>query len=1116
MAACRTCQTELPEGARFCPACGTSVDAPPTEGVERKVVTVLFADLGGSTAFTEARDPEDVRAVIQPYFARVRAELERYGGTFEKFIGDAVMALFGAPVSHEDDPDRAVRAALAIRDAIAESGALDPELGLHVRVAVHTGEAVIALGARVAEGEGMAAGDVVNTAFRMQEAAPPNGVVVGEQTYRATRTGFEYGEERLIAAKGKAEPVRVWEALRAKAPLRPAYIGPGLAPLVGRREELNLLIDTLTRVRREGSVQLLTLTGVPGIGKSRLVWELLTALEREPALVTWRRGRCLPYGEGVSFWALGEMVKAEAGILESDEAEQAREKVARCVRAVVPDGDASWIEAHLRPLAGVGLEPVPHRESRDEAFAAWRRFLEALAERGLLVLVFEDLHWADDGLLDFVDHLANWSQGVPLLLVGTARPELLERRPDWGGGKRNAATIALSPLSDDETDRLVDFLLRRARLPEAVRAGLRARAEGNPLYAEEYARMLGDRGLLAGDGAGADALPLPESVQGIIASRLDALPSDQKNLLHDAAVVGRGFWVGALERMADESTDALEPLLHVLELKDFVRRQRDSAVAGEPQYTFLHALVRDVSYAQIPRAQRARKHCLAAEWIESLARPEDHAEMLAHHYLAALEFTRAAGQDTSSFAERAAGALRHAGDRAFALNAFENAAGFYEGAVALVSDEDPERPGLLFRLGQSRFHASAAGEPELAAARDALVAAGDKARAAEAEVLLVTLAWRRGDHETSEAHKEQALELVDGLPPSPSKAAVLADVSRFLWLTNEPEEAIRVGQDVLRMAEALGLDEIRSRALDVIGGARVATGDVRGIEDREQSVELARRLNSPTLPRATNNIATTLTVLGELDRSFARYAEARAAAERFGDAALIRWLRLGELLEAFWTGAWDDAVACADAFIAECDTSPHYLEPCFRIFRGRVRLARGDGSAARADAEHGLELARRAEDAQMLYPSLAYAGRAAAETGATGDAGRFADELLGLATQRTFLAGEWLVDIAETLFALARGPEFGELAARLTPKTPWLEASAAYCAGDALAAADGYARIGSRPDEAVARVRAASALAERGNPAQADAQLERALEFYRSVGAAAYLRQAEPLLTGSA
>ena len=682
-------------------------------------MTVLFADLVGFTSRAEQMDPEDVRALLSPFYARLRAELERFGGTVEKFIGDAVMALFGAPVTHEDDAERAVRAALAIRDWVHE------EERIQVRLAVNTGEALIMLGARPSEGEGMAAGDVVNTAARLQAAAPVNGVLVGERTFRETRAVIEYREAEPVAAKGKRDPVPVWEALQARARLGVDVPHQAKARLVGRERELGALRDALARVRAERTPQLVTLVGVPGIGKSRLVYELWQIADAEADLISWRQGRSLPYGEGVSYWALAEMVKAQAGILEDDPADQAGAKLAQMTADVIGAADADWVHRHLGSLAGLGSGGMPAGGDQNEAFAAWRLFFEALAERRPLVLVFEDLHWADDGLLDFVDYLVGWAGEVPLLVLGAARPELLARRPGWGGGKPNAITLSLAPLSDGETARLIGSLLGRPVLEAGQQAGLLAHAGGNPLYAEQYVQILADHW------AGQE-LPLPESIQGIIAARLDLLAPPEKRLLQDAAVIGKVFWPAAVAALGGTpDRGELQEYLHGLERKQFIRRERRSSVTGETQYAFVHMLLRDVTYGQIPRAARAGKHARAAGWIESLGRPEDHAEMLAHHYLSAMDLARAASQDTTGLAPGARGALQRAGDRAFALNAFPAAAGYYRAALALwQEDAQEQRAGLLLLMGAALHEIG-----ELEQAGTALAEGAEAAAAASLPVL---------------------------------------------------------------------------------------------------------------------------------------------------------------------------------------------------------------------------------------------------------------------------------------------------------------------------------------------------------------------------------------------
>ena len=526
---------------------------------ERKVVTVLFCDLVGFTSRVEEMDPEDVAALLGPYQARLKEELERYGGAVEKFIGDAVMALFGAPTAHEDDPERAVRAALAIRDFAVEEQ-------LELRIGITTGEALINLDARPDAGETMATGDVVNTAARLQSAAPTNGVLVDERTYVATNETVEYREAEPVEAKGKARHVSVWEAASA-APLQERA---HTTPLIGREGELAQLREALDRVREEQSPRLVTIVGPPGLGKSRLLYEVSQA----DGWLTWRRGRCLPYGDGVSFWALGEIVKGHAGIFESDRAEEAEVKL----RAAVHD---PWVERHLRPLVGLGEPADSSGDRRAEAFAAWRRFLTTLAEERPLALVIEDIHWADDALLDFLASLVEWAQDATLLLLCTARPELQERRPAWGG-----TTISLAPLSHHETGRLLAALGRDDAPDELV-----VRMAGNPLYAEQYARLLTEGGSFD---------DLPRTVQGIIAARLDGLPPDDKALVQDASVVGSVFWSGALARLMGTDRWSVEERLLALERREPVRREQPSSVEGEEQYAFRHVLLRDVAYAEIP------------------------------------------------------------------------------------------------------------------------------------------------------------------------------------------------------------------------------------------------------------------------------------------------------------------------------------------------------------------------------------------------------------------------------------------------------------------------------------------------------------------------------------
>jgi class 3 adenylate cyclase len=1110
--ACPSCGTVVSSELAFCTSCGAALtDEERAAGAEeRKVVSVVFVDLVGFTSRAERLDPEDVGGLQTPYYARVRKEIQNYGGTVEKFIGDAVVAVFGAPVAHEDDPARAVLAALAVRDAIADMNADDPSLELHIRVAVTTGEALVRLDAHPERGEGIAAGDVVNTASRLQSAAPVDGILVDEATRRASEHLVEYREADAVLAKGKSAPLAAWEAVARIARLGVDIAFRGGAALVGRDAELGTLRDALARAERSRAPQLVTLVGLPGIGKSRLVWELYEALQTDPnVLVRWRQGRSLPYGEGVAFWALGELTKSHAGVLESDDALAAEAKLRTAVETVIPDeAQARWVEGHLRPLAGLTGVSEPGAEGRDEAFAAWRRFFEAIAEQHPLVLVFEDIHWADDDLLDFVDYLADSTSEAPFVLVCTARPELLDRRPGWGGGKRNATTISLAPLSEDETSALVSSLLSNGALGEESRKKLLTRAGGNPLYAEEYVRMLAQA---------EEGLPLPETVQGIIAARLDTLPSDEKALIQAAATVGKVFWVGSLAAALELDRPEVDRGLTGLERKEFVRRERRSSVAGETAYVFRHVLVRDVAYGQIPRARRADAHRRVAEWVESLAvdRPEDLADMVAHHYSNALELARVSKRPEGDLAERARRALRDAGDRAAALNAFAAAARFYGEALALWPEDDDDYASLLFRHGRALFFSADEGEESLARAAEELLEAGDRATASEAETLVGELRWIEGDRDEAFGHFEGAAKLLADEPDSRSKAYVLANLARFRMIADEADRSIPVGQEAFEMAARLGLDDVQANILSTVGIARLMIGDLAGRDDVERAIEIAERVGSPEVIRGYNNLASTNASLGDLRRAFELYALATSAANRFGRVRALRWLEAERMNELYWRGEWDEALALADEFVAQAESGlPHHREVDARLTRARIRLARGD-EIALADSTLTLDFGRRVRDPQTLFPALAFHARAQLREDPAS-----ASELAGELLERWAGAGLtfatfWLADLAVVMADLQRGPELEAACdAYLRIPTRWRDAALAVVNGDDLGAAKVYAAIGTRPDEAFARERAAATLAEADRRGEAELELAQALEFFRGVGATSYLRRAEGLLAG--
>jgi hypothetical protein len=612
-------------------------------------------------------------------------------------------------------------------------------------------------------------------------------------------------------------------------------------------------------------------------------------------------------------------------------------------------------------------------------------------------------------------------------------------------------------LSESATARLLSALLDQALIPAELQVDLLEKAGGNPLYADEYVRMLVDRGFLHRTGRtwrrDAGQVPLPETVQGIIAARLDALDPGEKALLADAAVLGTVSWLGALAKLGGTQPLSLQSRLRVLEDRQFLREERHSSVAGERQFSFRHVLVRDVAYAQLPRGQRADKHQKAAEWIEALSpdRAEDRAELLAHHYLAAVAYARAARQDTAVLAERTKVACGNAGDRALELNAFSAAKRWYAAALDHLDHDDPARPRLLFRLGRARFYAEQAGGEQLAEARDGLLAAGDRESAAEAEAMLGKLAWLAGEGARAIEHDRRAAALLAGAPPSRAKATVLVELAGVLMVAGRNQEAIEVGREGLAIAERLRLDDIRADALNHVGAAMVSTGDPAGFVDMEQAVALAVAANSPLCVIAYVNLGSTLVECGELRRGFELQAEGRRAAERFGFTAWQRHLRAERVLEDYWGGRWDASEKAAAEFVAESEAgSRHYMEPVCRLVQGRIRLALGHFSAAAEDAKTVLESARLIEDPQMLNPALAFAAAVALRTGNSKAAEALANELLAsLAEHDGALVGaDWPVDLAIVLVALGRGNELAELAATSRLSNLWLEAATAFATGD--------------------------------------------------------------------
>jgi len=672
---CTRCGQGNPEDAKFCNACGAVLAEPGRTGEERRIVSVLFVDLVGFTSRAEKLDPEDVRDILTPYYDRVRAELERFGGAVEKFVGDAVMGVFGAPTAYGDDPERAVRAALAVRDWAEEDG-------LQIRIAVNTGEAIVALEARPGHGEAMIAGDVVNTAARLQSAAPIGAVLVGEETYTSTRNSIEYRPSQPVKAKGKEAPVRAWLALRATAAAGERPIAP--VPMIGRERELAVLTGIWDRVADEGRAHFATVFGPAGIGKSRIALELAQLVASQGGRVI--RGRSTPYGASSPYSAFGQQVKQVARIFDNDEPAEAQAKLAAGVAELAGPAAAEEHAPHLAMLLGLGSEgDVADRET---LFFSARVLVESLALDVPTMLLYEDIHWADASLLDLLEAFAARVREVPVLFVALARPELLTDRPGWGGGLPAYTALPMDPLTDDSSAELARQLLAESNLPEERAAAVAATAEGNPLFIEELAASIAEKSTT-------DAGRLPTSIRTIVAARLDSLPADERSVLVDASVVGRVFWRGALSEISPR--EDLSALLGSLEARDLIRREAVSRIKGDQQFGFKHGLIHDVAYLRLPRAARRERHAAVAAYLDATTGGVGQSnEALAHHW-------REAGEH-----ERAVDCLVVAADQAGRGWAKEHAVALYRAALELVpADHEERRRDIRRRLAvalQAQYH----------------------------------------------------------------------------------------------------------------------------------------------------------------------------------------------------------------------------------------------------------------------------------------------------------------------------------------------------------------------------------------------------------------------------
>jgi class 3 adenylate cyclase/tetratricopeptide (TPR) repeat protein len=942
--ACDACGAPNPPGRKFCGECGAGLVAAPgpvgAAGVaggssvadvagpetperpasqrrasealpvaERRLVTVLFADLVGFTTLAEQRDAEETRELLSRYFDLSRDVIERYGGTVEKFIGDAVMAVWGAPVAREDDAERAVRSGLELIDAVGRLGS-----GITARAGILTGEAAVTIGA---VGQGMVAGDIVNTASRLQAVALPGSVLVGEATHRAASVAiaFEPAGEQLL--KGKSAPVPAWRALRVVAERGGRGRSEALeAPFVGRDDELRLLKDLFHATSREGRARLVSVIGPAGIGKTRLAWEFTKYLDGLVEAVWWHDGRSPAYGDGISFWALGEMVRGRCGLVEDDDEATTRRKVAAALEEHVLDvAERRWIEPAL--LALLGFET---NVASEQLFGAWRTFFERLAATGPVVMVFEDFHFADPGLIDFVDHLLEWSRAVPIYVVTLARPELLDKRQDWGAGKRNFTSLYLEPLSEEAMRQLLAGLV--PGLPEGAIRAIVARADGIPLYAVETVRMLLSQDRLALDGdvyrpvGDLTTLAVPETLTALIASRLDGLDPADRQLVSDAAVLGQSFTIAGLAAVAGNGQAELEPRLRALVRRELLTLA-DPRSPEKGQYAFVQALIREVAYNTLSRRDRKTRHLAAARFFESLGTDEV-AGALAGHYLAA-HSSAAEGPEAEALAAQARIALRAAADRAVALESPAQASVFLRQALT-VTTEPAEEAEVLERVGDiasvTGRHAEA--EESLTRAADLYRRLGDRSGAARATAGLaraLVTGHRSGD---AVALLEPAVAEFADLAGDPALVALQSQLARAYSFTGDRERAVEMADRALEVAEHADLIPLLADTLVTKGTALSTLGRVReGIGVIDTGARLARSAGLvSTYLRGVNN----LNVMAiDIDPAEAVRAvtEGLELARRMGLGFWVIGFANSAALGAFRLGDWERAMALSTDALRE-------------------------------------------------------------------------------------------------------------------------------------------------------------------------------------------------------
>jgi class 3 adenylate cyclase/predicted ATPase len=830
--------------------------------VERKLATVLFVDLVGSTELVSGSDPEVARRRVQQYFDKVSHCVVTHGGLVEKFAGDAVMAAFGIPQAHEDDAERAVRTALGILDSVGE-------LGLEVRIGIESGEVV------VDEAEStFATGEAVNIAARLQQAAEPNTILIGPGTHRLTLGRFELEDEGPVEIRGRSEPIWAWRVTCiAGFRTRP---GARNAPLVGRDAELDLLQNTYGRSVRDRRAHLFTIYGDPGVGKSRLAVEFVGALEGATVLF----GRALPYGEGVTYSALADMVKTAAGIADDDPLDDALEKLRECC----PDEAV----ADLLALASGVLEAVKGERNQQEIAWAAREWAEKLAEPQPLVLVFEDIHWAEDALLELIEHMATWVRNVPILLVCLARPELLDLRPDWGGGRVRATAIELEALGRTDSEALVEALLD-GELASGARQELLDRAEGNPLFVEETVRMLSEAN-------GGGVMRIPDTLQALIAARIDHLPPGEKELLQGAAVMGRIFWKGALGELVLEGTE-IEPLLEDLQLREFVLPEIRSTITGEDAFRFKHVLIREVAYGGLSKAARAGYHQRFAEWLRKRA-GEELLEVRAYHLdQATALLAELDGAPPQALAQEAAAALEEAGRRALAREANATARRLLIRSVELEPTLERRYEAARAAWRMSDFPVLSAEMTEiLEAAREA----GDRSLQARALAALseVTL-LRQADVVQAEELARMALEVADE-EDGESRIDALRMLETVAWWRGRLTESESYIEEQLEVARSLGRVDVESEALLSLAAICVSRRDDDRAETLiERAHALAEESGSPTAKAHAYRQAGELDILrGRREEALVKLERARGLFEEVGAATHLAktLLRIGRIV----------------------------------------------------------------------------------------------------------------------------------------------------------------------------------------------------------------------------